>query len=163
MAERGETSIGAVWGLLIATRLLRGEEDAGRWQLVLAGRVRAERATGATLAACFVAVSVVFAGTTLITLVAARDSDVTLPASSTLLYGASLAIARRVRRGRRAPSQLDARRVATGLGMAVFAVAFVVRMIADAGDSTKWLLWFTPFGWIERMRPYTDNDHVRCS
>ena len=32
------TTIGALWGLLAATRLLRGEEDAGRWQLVLAGR-----------------------------------------------------------------------------------------------------------------------------
>ena len=119
-----------------------------------------QRATGATLAACFAAVSVVFAGTTLITLVAARDSDVILPASSTLLYGASLAIAPAVFVAVGAlTSQLGrTRRVATGLGMAVFAVAFVVRMIADAGDSTKWLLWFTPFGWIERMRPYTDND-----
>ena len=31
------TIVGAVWGLLTATRLTRGEEDAGRWELVLAG------------------------------------------------------------------------------------------------------------------------------
>src|SRR5437764_15095371 len=30
--------LGAVWGLLLSTRLLRGEEDAGRWELLLAGR-----------------------------------------------------------------------------------------------------------------------------
>jgi ABC-2 type transport system permease protein len=30
--------VGAVWGLLTATRLLRGEEDAGRWELLLAAR-----------------------------------------------------------------------------------------------------------------------------
>ena len=30
--------LGGVWGLLTATRLLRGEEDAGRWELLLAGR-----------------------------------------------------------------------------------------------------------------------------
>ena len=35
------TTIGALWGLLAATRLLRGEEDTGRWQLVLAGATRA--------------------------------------------------------------------------------------------------------------------------
>ena len=154
------TTIGAIWGLLIATRLLRGEEDAGRWQLVLAGRVRAERATAATLVACFAAVAVVFAGTTLITLLAARDPDVDLGAGATILYGLSLVIAPAVFVGVGAlTSQLGrTRRVATGLGMAVFAVAFVVRMIADSGEATKWLLWLTPFGWTERIRPYTDND-----
>jgi ABC-2 type transport system permease protein len=154
------TSIGAVWGLLIATRLLRGEEDAGRWQLVLAGRLRAARATGATLVALFAAVGVVFAGTTAITLLAARDPDVAFGTAPTILYGLSLAIAPAVFVAVGAlTSQLGrTRRVATGLGMVTFAVAFVVRMIADSGESAKWLLWFTPFGWIERIRPYTDND-----
>ena len=32
------TIIGAVWGLLTSSRLLRGEEDAGRWDLLLSGR-----------------------------------------------------------------------------------------------------------------------------
>ncbi len=35
--------LGAVWGLLTATRLLRGEEDAGRWELLLAGQTTRER------------------------------------------------------------------------------------------------------------------------
>ena len=30
--------LGAIWGFLTATRLLRGEEDAGRWELLLSGR-----------------------------------------------------------------------------------------------------------------------------
>ncbi len=33
--------IGAVWGLLTGTRLLRGEEDAGRWELLLPSPARA--------------------------------------------------------------------------------------------------------------------------
>ena len=37
--------LGAVWGLLIATRLLRGEEDAGRWELLLSGQTTPRRAT----------------------------------------------------------------------------------------------------------------------
>ena len=81
------TTIGAIWGLLIATRLLRGEEDAGRWQLVLAGRARAARATGATLAACFAAVGVIFVGTTLVTLLAGRDPDLDFGAGATIVYG----------------------------------------------------------------------------
>ena len=42
--------------------------------------------------------------------------------------------------------------------MALFGVAFVLRMIADSGPTTKWLLWATPFGWVERMRPLTHTD-----
>ena len=40
------TTIGAIWALLAATRLLRGEEDAGRWPLVLAGATRAAAGDG---------------------------------------------------------------------------------------------------------------------
>jgi ABC-2 type transport system permease protein len=154
------TAIGAVWGLLIATRLLRGEEDAGRWQIVLAGATRAGRATIATLAALFAAVAVLGAGTTLISLLAARDPDLGFGVGSTLLYGCSLTVAPAVFVAIGAvTSQLGrTRRVATTLGMCTFGVLFVVRMIADAGPSTHWLLWLTPFGWVERMRPFTEND-----
>src|SRR5579862_7571344 len=41
--------LGAVWGLLIATRLLRGEEDAGRWELLLSGQTTKRRATAQVL------------------------------------------------------------------------------------------------------------------
>lgn len=154
------TAIGAVWGLLIATRLLRGEEDTGRWQLVLAGATRARRATVAALAACFAAVGVVYVGTTAITLLAARNPDLGFGTTDSFLYGLSLVVTPAVFVAVGAvTSQLGrTRRVATGLGMGVFGVMFVVRMIADAGPATKWLLWFTPFGWVERMRPFTAAD-----
>jgi ABC-2 type transport system permease protein len=154
------TTIGAVWGLLIATRALRGEEDAGRWQLVLSGSVRPGRATGATLVALYAAVGVLFAGTTLITLLTARNPDVAFGTGETVLYGLSLTVvpAAFVAIGA-VTSQLGrTRRVATGLGMLVFGVAFVLRMIADSGPSTRWLLWLTPFGWSERVRPFSAND-----
>ena len=41
---------GAVWALLIATKTLRGEEDSGRWELLLAGQTTARRATANALA-----------------------------------------------------------------------------------------------------------------
>ena len=88
------TSIGAVWGLLATTRLLRGEEDSGRWHLVLAGGTRPGRATLATIVALGAAVGVVFAGTTADH--ARRRPgrpDVGFGANATVLYGASLAIA----------------------------------------------------------------------
>jgi ABC-2 type transport system permease protein len=154
------TTIGGVWALLAATRLLRGEEDAGRWQLVLAGSTRPARATSATLAALFGAVLVVFAGTGVLTVLIGRDPDVGFGVGPSLLYALSIAIVPMVFVGVGAfTSQLaGTRRRATGLAMAVFGVAFVLRMIADSGTGTHWLLWTTPLGWSEMMRPLTENN-----
>src|SRR5262249_4554035 len=123
------TTIGAVWGLLAATRLLRGEEDAGRWQLVLSGGTRAGRATAATLAALFTGVGVLFVGTALITLLAGRDPDVAFRAGPSVFYALSLVLvpAAFVSIGAVASQLGRTRRVATGLGMAVLGVIFVVR------------------------------------
>jgi ABC-2 type transport system permease protein len=48
--------------------------------------------------------------------------------------------------------------MATALAVAVFGVAFVLRMMADSGPGTHWLLWTTPFGWSELMSPFSAND-----
>jgi ABC-2 type transport system permease protein len=154
------TAIGAIWALLAATRILRGEEEAGRGQLVLAGSTRSTRATAATVAALFAAVGVIFAGTAGFTVLAARNAKVGFSVGGSLLFGLSLVIAPAVFVGVGAvTSQLSrTRRGATGLAIATFGVTFVVRMIADAGHATRWLLWVTPFGWVERMHPLTRND-----
>jgi ABC-2 type transport system permease protein len=103
---------------------------------------------------------VLFGGTTLITLLAAHNPDVAFGAGETALYGLSIAIAPAVFVGVGAlTSQLGrSRRLATSVGMAIFGLAFVVRMIADSGASAHWLRWWTPFGWTELMRPFTDNN-----
>ncbi|WP_426573309.1 hypothetical protein [Aquihabitans sp. McL0605] len=154
------TTIGAIWALLAANRLLRGEEDAGRWELLLAGRTRPGRATMATVVALLGAVAVVFAGATVIVLLAALDPDLGFGVGETVLYGLSLVVPAAVFVGVGAvTSQLGrTRRTANGLGMVVLAVAWVLRMVADASPDTRWLRWATPFGWTERMAPFTQND-----
>ncbi len=42
--------VGSVWGLLAGTRLLRGEEDKGRWEPLLAGQTTRRGATAKALA-----------------------------------------------------------------------------------------------------------------
>ena len=42
--------IGAVWGLLTSTRVLRGDEDAGRWEILASGRTTRSRAVSQALA-----------------------------------------------------------------------------------------------------------------
>ncbi|MEU9020381.1 hypothetical protein [Actinomadura sp. NPDC048394] len=153
------TTIGAIWALLAATRLLRGEEDTGRWQVLLSGRTTPVRATTATLAGLITAIGIVFFGTVVILLLTGRDSRLGLGTDATLLYGVSLVINPVVFAAVGAlTSQLTAtRRGAAGMGFGVFAVLFVVRMLGDSGPHMHWLLWLTPFGWAQLLRPYTGN------
>ena len=60
--------LGAVWGLLTSTRLLRGEEDEGRWEVLLAGRRPGGRPTGQALCGLAAGVVTLWAVTALITL-----------------------------------------------------------------------------------------------
>ena len=154
------TTIGAIWALLATTRLLRGEEEAGRWQLVLAGAVRSGQATVATLLALGLGVVVVLAGTTVGALLAGRNAQVGFPMADAGFYGLSIAVASAVFVAVGAlSSQLSrTRRGATTVGMIVFGAAFVLRMVSDAGPSNAWVRWLTPFGWVEQMRPFTAND-----
>lgn len=154
------TTIGAIWGLLAATKLLRGEEDAGRWQLVLSGSTRAARATAATLVALLAAVGILFVGTTLLTLAAGRDPDVGFGVGESILYGLSIVIAPAVfvMVGAVASQLCRTRRMANGWAMGAFGVCFLIRMVADAGPDTHWLRWVTPFGWTELIQPFTKND-----
>jgi ABC-2 type transport system permease protein len=153
------TTIGAVWALLSATRLLRGEEEAGRWQLVLAGATRAPRAVAATLAGIGAGILVVGAGSVLGALAAGADRRVGFGMSSSVLYGFSLMVAPAVFAAVGAVSSQLARtrRAAAGWGMAVMGAAFLVRMVADAGEGLRWLRWTTPFGWIELVDPFGRN------
>ncbi len=156
------TTIAALWSLLAAIRLLRGEEDAGRWQLVLAGNTRAERATAATLVGLGAAIGVVAAAVSIFTWLAGRDRDIGFGVGDSVVYAASIAVPAVVFAAVGAvTAQLGkTRRVATGMGVAVLAVSFVLRMIADSGSGTRWLAWTTPFGWSEHVHPFTRNDIV---
>ena len=154
------TTIGAIWAALAVTRLLRGEEDTGRWQLVLAGRTNPARATMATVAALAAAICVVFAGTTAFTMIAATRPGVGFSAVDTAVFGLSIVAAPAVFAAvATLCSQLaQTRRLATALSMGTLAVAFVIRMIGDANPSSHWLLWATPLGWVELAQPFTSND-----
>ena len=154
------STIGAVWGALAATRLLRGEEDAGRWQLLLAGRTNAARVTVATLAALGAAIGVVFASTAGLMALAGLKRGVGTDGVDAVVFGLSAIVAPVVFAtvGAVSSQLAQTRRLATGLSMGVLGVAFVLRMIADSGPGTRWLLWATPLGWAELVRPITTND-----
>src|SRR4029450_13169595 len=78
--------IGAIWGLLIATRVLRGEEDAGRWELFLSGQTT--RGGAARQAAIGLAAGLVALGlpTALLAAAAGAGSEVDIGIGAALFF-----------------------------------------------------------------------------
>src|SRR6202043_1286998 len=70
------TIVGAGWGLLTATRLTRGGEDAGRWELLLAGPTTRARAAAQAVAAMLVGLGAAWAVAALIVVAVGSTSKV---------------------------------------------------------------------------------------
>ena len=142
------------WALLTATRLTRGEEDSGRAELVLSRPLTSRQALGAHLAAMGAAAA--GAG------VAAALPFVVLgePAASAVLWGLGLAALCAVAAalGTLVAQVVEPRRRAVSVGLGLLAAAFVVRVVANSADRRIWLLAVAPFGWVERLRAFSDDD-----
>ena len=151
--------VGAIWGLLTATRLLRGEEDAGRWELLLAGRTTRRHATVQAIAGLAVGFAALWSVTAGFTVAAGSLSTVGFSASASLFYAtAGTASAALFLAIGALTSQLGrTRRQANGLAAAAFAVSFLVRVVADSGTGLAWMRWASPLGWVENLRPLTGS------
>ena len=151
--------VGGVWALLASTRALRGEEDAGRWELLLAGRTTRRRASASALAGLGAGLVLLWAITAVLTVATGRSPDVDFSLSASLYLSLALAAGPAIFLTVGAlSSQLAAtRRQAAGLGAAVLGVAYLLRMLADSTPSLSWLRWLSPIGWVEELRPLTGS------
>jgi ABC-2 type transport system permease protein len=149
--------LGAVWGLLTATRLLRGEEDAGRWELLLAGRTTRRAAAAQALAGLGAGLAVLWLLTAVITAVVGRSSKVHIATSPALFFALALVVAAAMFLALGAlTSQLaSSRRQAAGYAGAALGACYALRMVADSGTGLEWLRWVTPLGWVEQLQPLT--------
>jgi ABC-2 type transport system permease protein len=145
--------LASVWIMLAAIGITRGEEDGGRWDLLLAGRLRITDVVIRYLAALVgssiligvaVAAGLLVAGTepTGAVLYAAGTTCVVLTFATTALLAAQV---------------MPRRSGATGLTVAVLGVGLMLRMIADGSHQLAWLAWATPFGLTARSAPYAEN------
>jgi ABC-2 type transport system permease protein len=151
--------VGAVWGLLIATRLLRREEDAGRWELLLAGQTTRRHATAQALAGLAVGWLVLWGLTATGTAVAGAQSSVGIPLSGSLFYAtaATASTAMFMAIGALVSQLASSRRQANGIGALVFALCYLIRMVADSGAASADFRWASPLGWVENLQPLTDS------
>ncbi|TAM90957.1 MAG: hypothetical protein EPN43_04995 [Jatrophihabitans sp.] len=151
--------VGAIWGLLAATRLLRREEDAGRWELYLAGRTARRHAAVQGLAGLAAGYLTLWALTATLTVYGGSRPAVDLSVSASLFYATAVtaSAAMFLAVGALAGQVGGTRRQANGLAAAAFGSAYVIRMIADSGTGLAWLRWASPLGWVENLQPLTGS------
>jgi ABC-2 type transport system permease protein len=145
--------LGAVWILLAATRISRGEEDAGRWQLLLAGPVRKVDLVIRSLVV-LVASAVLIGGLVGIALLATGTDEVGAAGYGVGIVGVVLTFATA---GLLAAQVMPSRGPAVGVTVALLAVTLLLRMLSDGVSSLAWFAWVSPFGLVVRAAPYAEN------
>lgn len=145
----------SVWAALSTTRILRGEEDAGRWDLLLSGRVPARTVVAAHLAVLVGAVTAIGAAVTLaMVLTGTAPGGAAVHGASLALIGATAAGA-----GGVTSQLLPDRGRAAAAAVALLLSGLLARMVADGVPALEWLHWLSPFGLAALARPY-DTDRV---
>jgi polyether ionophore transport system permease protein len=151
--------LGAIWGLLASTRLLRGEEDAGRWELYLSGHTT--RGAAAAQAAIGLGIGIVALWVPIAVIAAAAGASakvgIGVSAAVYLAASASAAAAMFMAAGMLLGQLSVNRHEANLIGAAVLAGAYLIRMVADSAPELGWLRWASPFGWVEELRPLTGS------
>jgi ABC-2 type transport system permease protein len=152
--------IAGIWGLLLATKLLRGAEEDGRWERLLAGATTRRRGTAQGLGGLAAGLFALWAVTATISAAVGRTHDtrfsITASAFLAVAQVANAAVFLAV--GALCSQLVPTRRRAATIAGAVFGVSFATRLVAESGRGLHWLRWATPFGWISELRPLTGSN-----
>lgn len=147
--------VAAVWAVLAGTAALRGEEDTGRWDMVLSGPISRRGAalgallglaqTAATLALTTVASSLALGVRTLGVTGSLWIATGLLVAPVVFLAVAAVA------------AQVGASRAqAVRIAASVLGAAYLLRVVSTAVDDLDALGWLSPLGWVDRSAPLTE-------
>ncbi len=149
--------LGAVIGLLLATRLLRGEEAAGRYETLLAGHTTRSGAAAQALLGLAAGLLALFGVTALIAVAGGRKSTPHIRAGGMLAVTVAVVavVAVFMAVGALASQLATTRRRAAALSAMVFGASFLVRAAADSAPSLRFARWATPLGWPSLFHPLT--------
>ena len=149
--------IGAVWAILTSTKLTRGEEDAGRWELLLAGQVTRTSAARQALLGMAAGATSLFFLTSIITVAVGRSAKVNIGAGAAVFFALAVVSSALMflAVGAFCGQLSTSRRQAAGLGSVILGASYALRMVADSSAGLAWLRWATPLGWVEELQPLT--------
>lgn len=144
-----------VWGLMVATRILRGNEEDGRFELLAAGTATKRRVSAQLLLGFGGALTVAAAVTFVLIAALGANPQVHLPVQAGIymtaavflpgLFFAAVGVL---------TSQLAVTRGRAVLyGLVPLIVLFVARGFANSVTSANWVKQYTPFGWSDLLNP----------
>jgi ABC-2 type transport system permease protein len=146
-----------LWAMLLTTRVLRGEEDSGRWELLGSGAFTYSSLTSAVLVGIALVVLMPPAAGLLGMLLAAPYAHVGVAGAIWMMLGQALC-AMAFAAAAAVASQLFAPRSRATLASCGFlALAYLIRLIADSEPRLESLRWASPIGWLEQARIYDRN------
>lgn len=154
--------LGAIWGLAVATRLLRGQEEDGRLELLLTGKDTLVSGMLHILKGIGASMVVGFTLSAIVLVLLGRFDDIRVSASASLFLAVALFSPAAVFIAIGAVlSQLAAtRRRAMMYGAVLLVIFFVLRSLGNVIESLYWTKYFTPFGWVDKSHPVTGSDWV---
>lgn len=138
-------------GIGLVARATRWEEESGRLEALLGGRIARHQPTSAALLLAFATISATGASFTLGLALSG------VPIAGSVLYALSLGALAFVFAGLAAllaQLTLHARGVYTW-SLIVLAASYVLRGVGDA--TTTWITWLSPLGWAEKTAPFGDQ------
>jgi ABC-2 type transport system permease protein len=149
--------LGSIWGLLTATRLLRGDEESGRYELLLAGQTTLRRAGAQALGGLGAGLLTLFLLTAVGAILTGRAAGVGFTVGQCLYFSVALVAgaATFLAVGALASQLASTRRRAAATAGMAFGISYALRMVADSDRALHWLVWLSPLGWIEESRPLT--------
>ncbi len=153
--------IGAIWAFLLATKMFRGEEEAGRSELLLSGQTTARRAAVNILAGLCSSLVVFYVILAVAFSLVGKYHAVNISVGDSLFYalvviGGVLVF---MMLGALTSQLMPTRSRAASVAAAIFGISYVLKAIGDV-TSAHWLLWLTPLGWIENVRPLTSDKPI---
>jgi ABC-2 type transport system permease protein len=150
--------VASIWGLLVATKTLRGEESAGRWELFLAGQTTPRRAAANALAGLGAGVLAMYVMTALLTALVGVRHNVGIGLGQSLFFALAVVAgaAMFAAIGAVASEVMPTRSRAAGMSAVVFGMTFMLRALGDSTSSAHWLVYVSPLGWVEQLHPLTD-------
>ena len=148
--------LGAIWAVLFSTKALRGEEEAGRAELLLLGQSSRVNATTQSIVALYVALFFLWAVTAATTRLVGLRATIGFSTSASMFFALAMVSSASIFLGVGALASQVAptRRSAASLSMVVLGLSYALRMIADSSAELQWLRWSTPLGWVEQLRPF---------
>jgi ABC-2 type transport system permease protein len=144
------TLIAAAWALTATTRVLRGDEEAGRSDLVQVGAMRAPSVVAVQLAVLFAA-CILIGGTVGLgfAVIGAETAGSILAGLVVAGYAAAL-----VAMAALASQVFATRRRALAVAGGILLIWILLRMAANSADRREWLGWFTPAAWLDRVEAF---------